>query len=102
MPRLTDKNLKEEIARSGKNRYNSQTAPRPFQDRIEKERCGVMGMATEGSDRPRTMIDSTRDLLLGRRERLIDEITRVEKALQLIEGDQRVQELNSIVAGLDL
>jgi len=48
------------------------------------------------------MIDSTRDLLIGRRERLIDEITRVEKALKLIEGDQRVQELNDIVAGLDL
>lgn len=46
---------------------------------------------------PSTSIDAVLNSLRGRRAYLIEELTKVERALCLVNEDQRVQELRSLL-----
>lgn len=51
---------------------------------------------------PQTQIARTKQALEGQREKLLETLTRVEKALHIINSDSRVRELNDLLLELGI
>ncbi len=84
--RIMQERLKDEIARNQKS----------------SNRCGGGMAVDQEADAPRTMLDSIQSRLVFRRDRLIEEIQDVEKALQIASSDSRVRELDSLLVKLGI
>lgn len=87
------KNQKEEAADRQK----------PTGVRFPRTLGGEMTSPSEvGQERNFSGIDMIQERLVNRRERLIDELQKVEKALQILGSDSRVHELKQVLYDLGI